>query len=429
MQKCILIIFSAVLYIGGCQSINLENYSTQTYSEIDEIVIPVIFLIDTISNIKANEALVEDFNKEYSGVYRMNVEWLPGSPSDYRSKIKMLNSINELPAIVTDVGFDPAFYNLLIENNRIINVKQYIDKDVEWKSYFNEANLLACTEVNGGIYMIPQNGLYCAGLFWNEELFNKAGLYSFPKTWEEFFYACEKLKSSGITPLSLHTMGTSWTSMLIATAYIGSSKDGLNFIKQRFPNTYDNKEFKEMMEIYIKLYSYTTKDAIDGDFEIAANHFYKGNTAMIANGEWMIENFANHSYVEKGFDQKIHFSSFPNNVVISSPEMSAWSISADHSKLVQEGAIEFMKYRSKDEKMTLDLQSAYDEENWILPRRDYLNAIKNIKTIVPNYQTKWNFIIQNEIFTKELPSLINGSLTIDDFIKIMDDGVKQYNQK
>jgi ABC-type glycerol-3-phosphate transport system substrate-binding protein len=43
--------------------------------------------------------------------------------------------------------------------------------------------------------------------FYNKALFAQAGITSFPTTWDEFFAACEKLKTAGIQPLAYGTGG------------------------------------------------------------------------------------------------------------------------------------------------------------------------------------------------------------------------------
>ena len=54
--------------------------------------------------------------------------------------------------------------------------------------------------------------------------------------------------------------------------------------------------------------------------------------------------------------------------------------------------------------------------------------VKDIDHVIPNYQTQWNSIILNEVFTTDLPALVQGSIDMDQFIQIMDDAVKQYEE-
>ena len=60
----------------------------------------------------------------------------------------------------------------------------------------------ACREVGGGtLKTIPYQPNVFA-VFYNQDLFDKAGIEAVPTTWDEFLAVCEKLKAAGITPLT-----------------------------------------------------------------------------------------------------------------------------------------------------------------------------------------------------------------------------------
>ncbi len=77
----------------------------------------------------------------------------------------------------------------------------------------------------------------CSGVFRNQELFEKAGITNFQETWDEFWTCCDKLQAAGITPLALHTEGTAWAPMLLATAEVADREEGAAFMKQLYPET------------------------------------------------------------------------------------------------------------------------------------------------------------------------------------------------
>ena len=84
---------------------------SQTSKEEGEVKIPIIITTgaNDAMDIQMKE-VVEDFNEEYKGKYQMEVEYLAGAADDYRSKLKMLNASNSLPALI-QVGPEPAFYD------------------------------------------------------------------------------------------------------------------------------------------------------------------------------------------------------------------------------------------------------------------------------------------------------------------------------
>lgn len=421
------VIAGIVLWAGH---LHFAQKTTEVLKQPHELtVIPIIFLCDEATQNKSNAELVEEFNTIYKGKYYLDVEWFTGNAADYRARIKMLNSVDELPAIITDVGFDPAFFKLLIENQQIINLAPYFEEDEEWKKCLNQEIIKDVTEKNGEIYMMPLNTTYYAGIFWNKELFQKAGITKFPGTWEAFWETCDKLQAAGITPLSLHTEGTSWASMLLATSYMGKSEAGTEFMKEVFPNTYDVEAFRQMMEVYKKLFKYTTEDAIGNNFDVAEQHFYQEETAMIPNGRWMIESLEDNPYASKGFESKVSFSAFPEEVLIGSPAMSGWAVSSNYDPAVQKGAIAFLKFRNhKDAADTEEMMDPKVYSFYSPVLKDYFKVLKQPFKLIPNYQLKWNSLIQNDLFSENLPKLVRGEMETEEFVKALDRAVEQYNK-
>lgn len=420
---------SIVLYAGH-GSFYQKKTTNSTIQKENSTVIPVIFLCDEATENKSNVDLVENFNKLYRGKYYLDVEWFTGNAADYRARIKMLNSVNELPAIITDIGFDPALYKLLVKNKQIIDLAPYFREDLVWQAYVSDEIIDSVQEENGEIYLMPLNTTYYSGIFWNKELFKEAGIEEFPTTWEAFWEVCDKLQAVGITPISLHTEGTSWASMLLATSSMGQTVEGMNFMKQVFPSTYDIDVFYEMLEVYKKAFKYTTSDAIGRDFDTAESHFYQEETAMIPNGRWMIESLSENQYAADGFEEKISFASFPGDVLIGSTAMSGWAISANYDKDIQKGAIEFLKYRNQVDYIDTEAMLApqvYSSYAQVL--KDYFKVLENPFKIIPNYQLKWNSFIQKDVFNKELPELLTDKIDSEEFIKRLDEAIEIYNKE
>lgn len=423
-----LVLLLWIVALASCTAKPDASTSTNEGKEKKEIIIPVIYLMNATSGIKSNKELVDEFNKAYEGIYHVEVDWLVGDESDYRAKIKLLNATDQLPAIITDVGFSPDFYQLLLENKRMVDIQPYLEKDAEWNETFVDYIIDACREEDGSLYLIPLNSPeYLAGIFYNNEMFQKAGITEFPKTWEDFFKACQKLKESGVTPLSLHTTGTAWAPMLISTAYLGLTEEGIAFMNQQYPDNYDVDVFKKMMTVCKELFQFTTDDAIDGDFEDAATHFYREETAMIANGHWMIDSFYNESVVKKDFASKIGFAPFPSQIFVGSPQMSAWVISSSYPQEVIEGAIAFMRFRTMRGVEYVSQEYIKSKNQPLL--EEFYEKVAKAETIVPNYQLKWNSIIQNDVFLEDLPKFIRKEESAEEFIGKMNLAVETYDQE
>lgn len=381
--------------------------------------------------------IVDDFNAEYQGQYHIEVEKLAGSSDDYRQKIKMLNSSESLPAVMFGLGTEPAFLELLTENDRLVDLAPYLEADKEWQGMVIPQSIEEFT-TDKGMFLAPVSGVQMAGIYYNKELFEQAGITEFPQDYDSFFAACDQLKAAGITPISLHTTETAWCGMLMATAHMAQSEAGMEFLAQQYPDSYDTKEFREGIEMMVKLFQdYSTEDAVGGTYALASNHFFGEDTAMIANGPWMMSSLTDTSYVDEGFVDKIGYAPFPGNVMEAYMGQGAMVVAEDHPQEVIDGAVAFIKFYSRAEYV---IQSAVDTgsmpvtveidqaeiDKMIPPMKEYVECAKNIETIFPNYQNKWDPVVQQEVLGRELPNLIFESITMDDFVKMLDEGAKQY---
>lgn len=389
-----------------------EKQIQKTDNEEEVVEIPMILTVSPTSGKKSEQELVDAFNITYKGKYHIAVEWIMETESDYRQNLKRLNVTDKLPAVITDLRMLPSYYRLLVEDHRIVDLAPYIEADQEWKQMIEPVVLDSCSEEDGSVYLGPVStaAFSCSGIFWNKELFEQAGIEEFPQTWEEFWDCCEKLQARAITPLGLHTEGTGWSAMLLATAEMADSEEGAAFMNELYPVSYQKDCIYHMADTLQKLYKYTTKDAMNADFDVAYNNFIAGKSAMLANGYWMIDQ------LPEEFREKVRFSPFPGNKLISSPETFGWAVVDSYSDEVKQGAVEFLKFRTKkNKKLKEDLFSQDQNTSRLL--QDYIRAYCGQPQIVPNYQVKWNSVLQESTLGEALPALAQKKITQADFVR------------
>jgi raffinose/stachyose/melibiose transport system substrate-binding protein len=390
------------------------------------------------SNIELWRDLATQFEQWTGGKYTLSMEEIPGVAVDVRTKLKMLNAANNLPAIVTDMGAEPAFAELLMTNNRLIDLKPSFDADADWQKTVFESSVAFNTR-DGKMYSSPATATSYVGVYYNKELFKNAGIEKFPETWDEFWDACEKIKATGVAPLSLHTTETGWCTMLLATAYASQhSEEGAAFLNQNFPTDYNNPEMLDMAEFIRKLFNYTTSDAIGGTYSLAANNFCAGKTAMIANGPWMSDSLYDTQYAPEGFAEKVGYVPFPGNTMLTDQgELYGYGVSADVSEEQQQGAIEFIKFLARPEvinQFTMatgemsHLVSLPDEmfEKLTPIMKEYAAAVEKTKRTAPRYQAKWDSVVQTEVIEQELPNLAQDIITPQQFVDKLTEGAQRY---
>lgn len=404
IRKTKLLLLCAVLALfAGCGK---DTVTILTEEEEDTVTIPILLRIDPETGEEEYTDLIEGFNAEYAGRYRLDVQWIKDTEQGYRERLKILNAYDQLPVIVTDAAFNTDFRELMIYNERYLNLYPYLEGREEWQELLEKSS-------GEEIYMVPLNmGLYSsAGLYYNKELFQQAGIEEFPRTWEEFFACLEQLQQAGITPLALHGGGEYWAPMLISTAYMCSGENGKDFLEEYFPASYDNQSIREMLSCMDSLYNYTFDDALEINFNQAQERFMKGKAAILANGYWMLQD------VEAAQQDNIGFAPFPGNMMMIDEQMSSWAVIASYSEEEIAGAVEFLNYRQKI--------SAVDEENAGALQKEYISAFKETENSFVNYQFRWEEQLLNEFFNTALPKFIQGNCDSTSFIEQMDEEVKK----
>ena len=405
------------MLVSGC-----SETAEQTSGGEEEVTIPMILIVDSSTGIKNEEELITEFNRIYDGKWQADVQWIMETEEEYRQNLKRQNVTDTLPAVITDLRMLPAFYYMMIQDGRIEELTEYINEDEEWKAMIEPAVLESCSEEDGSIYLGPIStaAFSCSGMFWNEELFAQAGIEKFPETWEEFWECCEQLSACGITPLALHTEGTAWAPMLIATAEAASTEEGAAFMNEFYPDTYQNESGLRIAQTLQKLFQYTTDDALYMDFDVSYDNFFSGQAAMIPNGYWMMDQ------IPEEWQDKVRFSPFPENKMVSSPETFGWAIVSGYSDEVKEGAAALLKLRTQLNMEQREELFSKDPEGMIPAERDYIAAYRNGPQLVPNYQVKWNSILQEETLGEILPDLALGKMTPEEFTAKEDESIAQF---
>ena len=402
-SKLLLLLCIVILLSAGCGKKDAMTILSESGDDI--VAIPILLRVDPETGEEEYTELIEGFNEEYADKYRIDAQWIKDTEQGYRERLKMLNVYDQLPIIITDAAFSPDFQELMISNERYLNLYPYLEGREEWEELLEKST-------DEKIYMVPLNmGLYSsAGLYYNKELFQKAGIEKFPQTWEDFFECLDRLQEAGITPLALHGGGEYWAPMLISTAYMCSTEDGKAFLEEYFPESFDNQNVMEMLSCMDVIYDYTFDDALDINFNQAQNRFMNGEAAMLANGYWMIRD------IDDVMQNEIGFAPFPGNMMMIDEQMSSWAVISSYSEEEIEGAIELLTYRHKI--------SEIDEERVGQLENEYISVFQQIQEQFVNYQFRWEEQLLNDFFNTAFPEFIQGNCDCAEFIEKIDEKLK-----
>ena len=111
-KKVTAIAAAAVFLAGGWGCAKNEKEKPQKQGE--EIHIPMILTVDPSSGKRNEEDVVQSFNREYEGTYRVDAEWVMETEEEYRKNLKRFNVTDELPAVITDLRTLPSYYQMMI---------------------------------------------------------------------------------------------------------------------------------------------------------------------------------------------------------------------------------------------------------------------------------------------------------------------------
>ena len=134
--------------------------------------------------------VIDAIEKKLGGEYKIDYTYVTNS--DYNNVLSTQLAAGEGPDIIADGANFPA-------RIKAGNVKDITDTGIT--DGFSDEGLALCT-IDGKNYGVPCYGWF-AGIFYNKDLFEKAGIKEVPTTYDEFLEACDKLKGEGIKPIAM----------------------------------------------------------------------------------------------------------------------------------------------------------------------------------------------------------------------------------
>jgi len=366
---------------------------------------------------------VNKFNEKYAGKIKINIDGVGGEAVN--DKLKTDAAADTMPDLFM-LYADRARFSVMAESGRVVDLNPYLDKNPELKDRIDKDSAAAYTDKDGKLLGLPYVKGY-VGIFYNTDLFNKAGISSFPTTWDEFNEACEKLLKINVAPIAMMTGENSWTTMLILTDILGTDPDGNAWLKGKPEEANFNSPafIKAVKELQLILSKYSNKDAIGATYAVVANNFLNGKAAMIANGPWMIGDFSNPQTAMPGLDKNVAYALAPGNGTIQMENMSYASGSKDQDK--KDASFEVLKFLASDEiyipYLNLTGNAPCLKVDSSLLELDPINA--TFMTQALNAKFKYGLFSDaikpavNDALSQLLPDLANGKLTPEEFAQKM----------
>ncbi len=225
-------------------------------------------------------AMVADFKKKNSGVKFVNAAVSGGAGSNAKAILANRLLANDPPdSYQRHAGLELADD---IKAGKVQDLTSLYDEQ-GWKDVFPKG-LLDSLTIDSKVYSVPVN-IHRANLLWfNPKTLAKAGVTTPPKTWSEFLAQAPKIKSKGITPLSI---GPLWAQKhLLETVLLGElgadDYEGLWNGK----TDWTSSDVTGAIDVYKKVLSYSDIKSAGADWQPALDHIIDGTAAYNVMGDW-----------------------------------------------------------------------------------------------------------------------------------------------
>ncbi|ATC66064.1 ABC transporter substrate-binding protein [Nibricoccus aquaticus] len=183
-------------------------------------------------------------------------------------------------------------YDTLIPAGKVRDLAPYLDGpnwegDGAWRESFLPGVLGRWTRTDG-VYAVPYTHAVWV-VFYNEALFARHG-WTPPKTWDEFFSLSEKVRATGLAPLTLPGVymrygDAFWQAALFSLA----GAEGYRAYQQLAPGIFTDPRFVRAAGVLQRISRETLLNGWEGMTHTAAQQaFLDGKSAMTISATWMV---------------------------------------------------------------------------------------------------------------------------------------------
>lgn len=287
----------------------------------------------------AMRKIYEDFEKEHPNIH-LNLVSMPSS-TDVISKVGDLLTVGEIPDIVFTGGDGrESVYRFMVQKGYALDLIPYIEADEEFGENVSSVILESWMTKEGQLYTVS-DVLLMGGYWYNQDMFQKAGISKVPGTWEEWFFACEKLKSmdDSVVPVILDANHIAY---LMTALLANEDSTELENIRGSRTNT-NTQAFDKMLE-QLKRISYYAVLAGNYNYRDTLASFNKKESAIYINGVWA------NSMIDESLD--VSYAAFPSDDGKGIATRSACvgyilGNTGDEKRI--EASVEFLKYMLSEE--------------------------------------------------------------------------------
>lgn len=327
------------------ESTTSEAVESEASGEVIELTYATMFAGQQ-SNAEAIQVFTEKFNEEYAGQIHVTLEEYPDAEA-YRTKIRTMMAASEIPDIfnINESGL-PAWEKYLA-TDLLLDFKPYLDADTEWSEGFSAGALDEVT-IDGEIQIFPFQPVY-AGMMYNMQLLNDAGVDKVPETLDEFWDTCDKLKATGVTAVGGgFGAAEQWYPCQYFTMF-ANGEAGYDIISAASEGevAFNDEAFVSAVNDMVRMLDYMSADAISKN-DAAWTDFYAGTDAMLPHGSFMASEIEK---AESSLKDNFAVGSFPGESTTMLAYVNIAFAAADQDEATNAAVVEYIKYITKGDNM------------------------------------------------------------------------------
>ncbi len=233
-----------------------------------------------------NDILVERFNEANDDVNIVYEDVLTGTFTENNQKVRVAMENEAGPHVLGGVDTG-ANLQALVSTGQVKDLTEFYRATGLIERIPD--NLLAQVSIEGRIYAIPQN-MESVGIFYNKDVFAELEL-EVPGTFEEYIGVLEAVKDAGYYGYAMGLAG-GWPSALMASMFMYSSagSEYIEVLSGTQPWTDCDNCLDGLNAFYgMVANEYANPDGLGIDYNQAIDLFYQGQTLMVLNGPWFID--------------------------------------------------------------------------------------------------------------------------------------------
>lgn len=371
----------------------------------------------------AMRSIYSDFEKQNPNV-KVHLVSMPTS-KDLLRKVGDMILVGEMPDVIFFGGIgNNEIYQYMVKNNLALDLMTYIENDEEFRSHVASSNLEYWKTIDGKLYSIADTLMLSGGYWYNEDIFEAAGIEAIPENWEEFFEVCEAVEQwseeegNGVKPLQVSTEGYLYFMDHMLADNGGRAEKAIEWHKIEVEKT----EMASVLEELKKVYGYSAADDENYSYRDETDAFNGGQLAIYINGVWgapMIAEEVNANYAL-----------LPTNGGYSMSCESAglgYVLGKTEAEERQEASAAFLKYMLSDEVQERILKEteqvpassnvAIDTYKEEMPR--FYQAVELVKSADKKIETPDNLweSTKKSSFEEHILEVLESEITVLEFMK------------